>query len=265
MSSSARRTLRVLETIGRAERPLGVTEIGRQLDISAGTVFRGLDALERGGFVARYQASSRCILGPAVSRLRHSVLARFPIREVCLPYLRQLAFASGETTSLIVPVGWYGLRLAAAPGTNEVTTSPSIGEVRTLAMAGGAGKTILAFQPAKSRQRHAVWAKRSGLRAPALEAELAAIRDRGYAVEKTAFATGRGSIAFPVRHGERAIAAIGIEGPVVDLGELAANSELARWIGIVRTIEALARARPALFANPFDHIDPDTIALASAD
>ncbi len=53
VSSSARRTLHVLETIGHADRPLGVTEIGRQLGISAGTVFRGLDALERGGISLR--------------------------------------------------------------------------------------------------------------------------------------------------------------------------------------------------------------------
>jgi len=32
----------------------------------------------------------------------------------------------------------------------------------------------------------------------------------------------------------------------------------------VRTIEALARARPALFTNPFDHIEPDTIMLKTA-
>jgi DNA-binding IclR family transcriptional regulator len=266
VSSSARRTLHVLETIGHADRPLGVTEIGRQLGISAGTVFRGLDALERGGFIARYQASSRCVLGPAVSRLRRSVFARFPIREICLPYLRQLAFASGETTSLVVPIGWYGLRLAAAPGTNEVTTSPSLGEVHPLMLAGGAGKAILAFQSPDTMKRHETWLKRVGLRAPAdgLSAELAAIRKRGYAVEKTAFASGRAAVAFPVRQGERAIAAIAIEGPVVDLNDFdgkTTDGELSRWLDIVHTIEALARARPSLFENPFDHIDADAIEL----
>ena len=267
MSSSARRALRILETVGRAERPLGVTEIARALGISAGTVFRGLDALERSGFVARYQASSRLVLGPTVSRLRHSVLARFPIREICLPYLRQLAFASGETTSLTVPVGYYALRLAAAPGTNEVTTSPSLGEVRPLVAAGGAGSAILAFAPADAAKRHAAWVKRAALRADLPSAAaLEAVRRRGFAVDETAFASGRAAIAFPVRQDGRAIAAIAIEGPVIelktlDLKTLAANAELDRWIGIVRTIEALARARPALFVNPFDHIDPDSIAL----
>jgi IclR family acetate operon transcriptional repressor len=263
MSSSARRALRILETVGKADRPLGVTEIGRRLDVTAGTVFRGLDALERGGYVARYQSSARYVLGATVSRLRQSIFARFPIREICLPYLRQLAFASGETTSLTVPLGWYGLRLAAAPGTNEVTTSPSLGEVRPLA-ASGAGKAILAFQAAARSTGYTAWAHRHGGRAPdTLEAELRAIRRRGFMVEETVFASGRASLAVPVRQGERAVAAIAIEGPVLSLDHAGLHDDIERWIEIVRTIEALARARPSLFENPFDHLDPDEIVLKS--
>ena len=39
------------------------------------------------------------------------------------------------------------------------------------------------------------------------------------------------------------------------------HDDLERWLEIVRTIEALARARPALFENPFDHLDADDIVL----
>ena len=70
MSSSARRALRILETVGAAERPVGATEVGRALGLSAGTVFRGLDALERAGYVARFQASARYVLGASVGGLR---------------------------------------------------------------------------------------------------------------------------------------------------------------------------------------------------
>ena len=80
-------------------------------------------------------------------------------------------------------------------------------------------------------------------------------------MEKTAFASGRAAVAFPVRQGERAIAAIAIEGPVIDFDGETKDGELSRWLDIVHTIEALARARPALFENPFDHIDADAIEL----
>jgi DNA-binding IclR family transcriptional regulator len=143
MSSSATRALRILETVGAAERPLGPTEIGQALGIAAGTAFRGLDALERAGFLARFQASPKFVLGKSVAALRQNLLARFPIRDVTAPYLRQLAFASGETASLTVRLGWYGLRIATAPGTNEVTSAPPLGAVRPLAE-GLSGRAILA-------------------------------------------------------------------------------------------------------------------------
>ena len=248
MSSSARRALRILETVGAAERPLGATEIGRALGISAGTVFRGLDALERAGFLARFQASPKFVLGKSVAALRQNLLARFPIRDVCAPYLRQLAFASGETASLTVRLGWHGLRIAAAPGTNEVTSAPPLGAVRPLGE-GCAGRAILAFLDPDAPD------------AKPLARELAAIRRRGFATEETAFARGRAGVAFPLRRDGQAIAAIAIDGPVVDLARPAAHDDLPRWREIIASVERLAQARPALFTGPFDHLDPNDIVL----
>jgi DNA-binding IclR family transcriptional regulator len=248
MSSSAARALRILETVGAAERPLGATEVGRAVGISAGTAFRGLDALERAGYLARFQASPKFVLGKRVAALRQSLLARFPIRDVTAPYLRQLAFASGETVSLTVRLGWQALRIAAAPGTNEVTSSAPLGAVRPLGE-GCAGRAILAFLPPDAPE------------AKPLARELASIRRRGFATEATAFARGRAAIAFPLRRAGQAIAAIAIEGPVVDLKDPAAHDELPRWREIVGSVERLAQTRPALFAGPFDHLDPDDITL----
>jgi DNA-binding IclR family transcriptional regulator len=56
--SSARRTMSILETIGRADGPMGVTDIARRLDLQPGTVFRGLNALEQAGYISRFQSSS---------------------------------------------------------------------------------------------------------------------------------------------------------------------------------------------------------------
>jgi DNA-binding IclR family transcriptional regulator len=248
LSSSAARALRILATVGAAERPLGPTEIGQRLGVAAGTAFRGLDALERAGFVARFQASPKFVLGKSVAALRQGLLARFPIREVCAPYLRQLAFDSGETVSLTVRLGWHALRIAAAPGTNEVTSAPPLGALRPLAE-GLAGRAILAHLSSDAPE-----AKR-------LARALAEIRKRGFATEETAFARGRAALAFPVRRDGEAIAAIAIEGPVVDLKESAAHDDLPRWREIVHAVERLAQARPALFAGPFDHLDPHDIAL----
>jgi DNA-binding IclR family transcriptional regulator len=248
MSSSAQRALRILEAIGVADRPLGVTELGRNLAIPAGTAFRSLDALERGGLVSRFQSSPRYVLGPTLNRLRHTLFAQFPIRDVCTPYLRQLAFASGETTSLTVAVGWYGVRIAAAPGVNEVTSSPPLGVAGTLAT-GGACRAILAFLADGSAARMATWAQKHAL----------PIRQRGFAVEAAPFAARRASIALPIRAGGGTHAAIAIEGPVLDLDNPRYHDDLGRWTEIVAAIEDLARIHPALFADPFGHLERDTV------
>ena len=260
MSSSTRRALRILETVGGAEQPLGATEIGRALGISAGTVFRGLDALERAGYVARFQSSAKFVLGKTVGTLRQNLFARFATRDICMPYLRQLAFASGETASLTVRLGWYGVRIAAAPGTNEVTSSPPLGAVRLLGE-GCASRAILASLPSGAAEDYASWGRRHKKLVPdpkTLARALADIRRRGFATEETAFARGRAALAFGLKGGNAAIA---IEGPVLDLARPGVHDGLPHWREIVQSVERLVQARPALFAGPFDHLDPDDIVL----
>src|SRR5262249_39040078 len=159
-----------------------------------------------------------------------------------------LAFASGETVSLTVRLGWYGLRIATAGGTNEVTSAPPLGAVRPPA-GGFAGRALLAHVPADA-------AGAQGL-APAL----AGGPPGRLATDAAAFARGRAAIGFPLRRDGQAIAAIAIEGPVVDLGDPVAHDDLPRWREIVHAVERLAQARPALFAGPFDHLDADDIVL----
>jgi len=236
MSSSAARALRVLDEIAAADRPLGVTEIAQALSQPAGTVFRSLDALSRAGLVTRYRASSRYIPGPMAERLHRSVIGGFPIREVCLPYLRQLASISGETVSLHVPVGWYAVRICSVPGTGEVMTSGALGEAQPLHES-PAGQVILA-----------------GL----AKSQLAAYRKWSKAVPNLPRQgeTGREESVFPVCAGKRVIAAISIDAPFAP-----SNGQLSACRDVVANIAALAAAQSGLFAGPFSHLNAEMIAL----
>jgi DNA-binding IclR family transcriptional regulator len=243
MSSSATRALQILHAVGGAGRPVGVSEVARQAGVSGGTAFRSLDALERGGYLQRWQASARFVPGPMVQRLRQRLFASFPLREVAVPYLRQLAFASGETTSLTVPLGRYAVRIANAPGTNDVTNSPPLGQVARLDDS-AAGLVLLAFRADNPK-------------APALTE----IRARGFAVQAMPFAAERSGLAMPVRGPQGAVAAIAIEGPVLDLQRACYHEDLTRWIQTVSGLEHVIQARPELARNPFDHLDPEAIVL----
>jgi len=258
MSSSARRSLHILETIGRSARPLGVTEIARAMRLPPGTVFRSLDALVKAGLAARYQASSRYIIGSTVERLQRSLLARFRMREAVLPYLHQLASISGETASLHVRLGWYGLRVASALGTGEVTNAPALGETYALSDH-FAGKAILASLSTGEVARYRAWCSVNGCSAPESDNVLMDIKRRGYALGEAGIA-GLAPIAFPVRWTSEWIAAIAIEGPVFAVGGAKAG-ELADWRAIAGHVEVLARTQGPIFENPFAALDSDSFLL----
>jgi len=262
MSSSAKRALRVLEFVSDSDHPLGVTEIARVLSLAPATVFRSLDALSRADLVSRYQASSRYVLGAAADRLCQSLIARFRIRELSLPYLRQLASVSGESTSLHVRLGWYSVRIASAPGTAEVTNAPAIGDTRALGDT-YAGKAILAFLSIVEIARYRAWAQTHDMQAPEKDWDLRSVRKRGAALGMADGGTGM-KVAFPIRVGDAAIAALTIDGPVLDEAPDPAASPFSDWLVIVTHLESLAHAQPALFENPFAHIDPDNILMERA-
>jgi DNA-binding IclR family transcriptional regulator len=230
MSSSASRTLGVLDHIARSERPPGVTEIARSLSLSPASVFRSLDALLRAGLISRYRESSRYVPGPAAERLRHDIVARFPMREACLPYLRQLASISGENVSLYVRVGWFAVRICSVAGMSEVTGLPVARRPTPLGET-AAGKAILAVLP---------------------KAQIAAYRKWATSLPKSRSAGG--AITFAVRVGERAVGAVSIEtGTPITAEQRKGCSQ------VIANIEALASAQPALFSGPFEHLDPNQI------
>lgn len=241
MSSSAARALRVLDQVAASDKPPGVTEIARVLSLPPGTVFRSLDALARAGLVARYRASSRYIPGPMAEHLHRSIIARFSIREVCLPYLRQLASISGETVSLHVPVGWHAVRICSVPGMAEVMTSRPAGEAQPLHES-PAGKVILAGLPKSELASYRKWVKSvSGL---------------DVAPQVGRAGKGRGETVFPVQAEQRVIAAITFDAPFAPSGE-----QLSACRDAVANIQTLALAQPGLFAGPFSHLSADAIAL----
>jgi len=261
MSSSAKRALRILEFVSGADHPLGVTEIARILSLAPATVFRSLDALSRADLVSRYQSSSRYVLGAAADRLSQSLIARFRIRELALPYLRQLASVSGESTSLHVRLGWYSVRIASAPGMAEVTNAPLIGHTRILGDS-YAGKAILAFLSKDEIARYRAWAAAQEM--PGSEKvvrDLRSIRKSGVALGTAERGETGMPVAFPIIVRGCAIASLSIDGPVLDEAPDPNSNRFSDWLPIVTHLESLAHAQPALFESPFAHIDPNTILM----
>ena len=253
MSSSAKRALKILAAVGKSGRPMGVTEIARTLHIAPGTAFRGLDALARAHLLARDPRAPRYALGPAALGLRQSLLGQFRIRDVAMPYLRQLASASGETCALYVRIGWYAACVAIAPGSAEMTSGTTHGTMQPLSTH-IAGRAILAHMTRNQIERFSAWATARGIVIPkTLDQDLGAVRARGFARSSPSEST---ALAAPIFQSDQAFAA------VLSEGENAATDRPGpKGQEIAVEIAARVRANPALARQPFDHCDPDAVLL----
>ncbi|MBY3988756.1 IclR family transcriptional regulator [Rhodococcus fascians] len=96
------RGLRILEAMADLERPIGVGDLSRLLDLPKSTVQRLLRTLAQEGWaqtannpVTRWELSPRLL---AIVRSGPTDL-----REIALPHLNSLASKSGETIHLVVP------------------------------------------------------------------------------------------------------------------------------------------------------------------
>lgn len=266
MTVAVARVFKAIEAVNEASAPVSVTELANKLGVPGGTVFRNLDALERTGYLSRYQSSSRYVLGPVAKRLRRSVFLQFKLRELSIPFLRQLSMMTGETTVLTMPVGYYGVRIAVSRGSNEVIASASTGDIRMLHR-GSASRVILGGFTADELSAYSAWAasRDKNWSLDALQPQLDAIRTQGYATQILTDARGFSGIAFPVVAGGRAVGAISIEGPVISPDGPSDASSMPLWVSVIREIEALLEANPSLSENPFGHIDPADISFPTAD
>jgi IclR family acetate operon transcriptional repressor len=251
---SSQSIFEILRLLSAASRPLGIKEISQSLDLPPSTTHRGVVTLLHEGYVERYQSSATYVLGYNAKRLRQAFFARFRIRELCLPYLQQIAFISGETTNLLVRVGWYSTLIASVRGTNEIISAPFVGEVHALDH--GAGSlAILANLPAEDLEAFLDWKKtRSSPASRRLKQTLTQIRHDG----RIFIREDGGVTALPILHSGIAIAAVAIDGAI---DEGMSKSDVKRIVDIVNAISQRVQQQPVGFWNAYAHLDPASIEL----
>jgi len=257
-NSSSRHVFETLREVCASREPVGVAEISRRLDLSLSTAQRALLTLTQAGYLKRHPYVPKYRIGFTAERLVNALLERFRIRGASVLCLRRLAAASRRTASLYVRLGWYSVRLLGIEaGNNPAPHARRLGEAAFLTE-DAASLAILAFLPDDEGARFAHFAASIHV-ASAPERRLGEIRAKGYAYRG---GTGQGqveSLAFPVRnHANTAVASVAIEGAA---GEqpLFRSPQLDEWRAIVREFESVVQGKPELYANPFEHIDPDRI------
>ncbi|MBD3009085.1 MULTISPECIES: IclR family transcriptional regulator [unclassified Streptomyces] len=239
-SSSLRRALSIVMFLAEDRgHPRGatLTDLAEGLNLSKSTILRLLAPLREVRLVDQDADSGRYRLGPQNALLGQVYLERLDFRETAAPHLHELVESIGETVHLVVFDPPEIVYIDKVESPQPVRMHSRIGS-RQPAYCTAVGKAFLAH--ASDAVVEQVIARGMPPRTPAtitsaerLHAELAAVRERGYAIDDVENEEEIRCVAAPVfDHSGTVATAISVSGPasrvtrdrVAEIGELLLDS-----------------------------------------
>ncbi len=211
---SVARAVALLEALSDSDAGLGVNELARRIGVNASTASRLLSTLEAAGIVQR-SGGGPYRLGLRLVHYADRVLGQLDVRQLARPLLAGLAARTGETATLSVPSGGEAVTVDFVPAGSSVVSMARLGRPSVL-HATAVGKVVLAFGGgASDAGALTAFTDRTIVDALALEAEVAAVRARGYAEAVAEREVDLVAVAAPVIGRGRELAAIlGVQGPL---------------------------------------------------
>lgn len=232
-----------------AEHPeLTLTEVARRAGIPPAAARRFLRTLEALGYVrsdGRSFAGRSFALTPRVLELGFSYLSALSLPEVMQPHLEALSRELGESVSAAVLAGGDIVYVARVPTRRIMTVGITIG-TRFPAYATSMGRVLLSQLPPDEAAEVLRAAEPSALTErtitdlDALSAEIARVREQGWAIVDGELEAGLRSLAVPVRGRDgRATAALNVSTSASSGSlELLREHHLPLLQGAARAIEA---------------------------
>ncbi len=209
----------VLELVEQATQPVGLNDLKLSLGWDKATIHRILTTLERRGFLLRNPVTKKYTLGLKVYGLYDSLLRTFDIHETTHAFLMKVAEHTGEATHLAVAVGKEIVFIDRIASTEVLSVNTQIG-AREPMFCTALGRALLAFVPQAETESFlprpiVKYTSHTITSAAALKAELAAVREAGFAIESEEYVDGIRCVASPILNHERMpIGAVGVSGPV---------------------------------------------------
>lgn len=214
--NSVKTALRVLEAVA-AHQPAGLSDLTRRLALPKSTVQRCLATLHEAGWIrpgghelTRWVLTGRAFsVGSQVANTRN-------LREVALPALSDLQAATLETIHLMVPDDTEMVLIERLDSAHELRTFKPLGS-RAPLHATSNGKAVLACLPADETGAYLTHLEpvtsQTVTDPDALRRQLAAIRERGYAINEGELHDGVTSIGAAIVADGRPVASLSISGP----------------------------------------------------
>jgi len=198
----------------------GTSEVARAARLPVPTAHRILAALTGRKYLARDERTRRFRLGPAALELGGRARAVLDLRQAALPVLRRLARETDETALLTVPNSERDRSVCLERVESAQPLRLSVEPGRRLPLhAGASQKALLAFLAEEEIERVAAGSleRLCGATitdADALRANLAEVRERGWAISFEETNVGVWGVAVPLLDEDgTAVAAVGLAGP----------------------------------------------------
>lgn len=217
MNNTLIKGLAVLELLSRSDRPIGLTQIGKQLGLGKSNVHRLMQALVETRFVLRDEESGSYVPSIKLWELGSAVLAKLDLRRHAERQMEALMAFTEESVHLSVLDGTEVVYVHKVDSPNPVRAYSQIGG-RAPAYCVATGKVQIAHGPASILQEISgslvPHTERTMTDPDAFLREMKKVREQGYAVNRAEWRNDVWGIAAPVMDARGSvIAAIGISGP----------------------------------------------------
>jgi DNA-binding IclR family transcriptional regulator len=236
MIQSVDRAARILRALAAGSGRLGVSELSERLGLAKGTVHGLLRTLHDHGLVEQDADSDKYQLGPQLLQLSNRYLDLNELRARSLAWSELLATRADEAVRIGVPHGNGVLVVHHVFRPDASLQILEVGAVLPM-HATALGKAVLAYlgEPQRNDVLDAGLPKLTGRTVStrgALDRELEAVRERGYAVEREEAVLGEVGIAAPIFGRNGAVAGgIGVAGPAERLNGRARENKVATAVG----------------------------------
>jgi IclR family transcriptional regulator, KDG regulon repressor len=251
--SSVATAIRLLKAFSEDEVDIGISDLARRLGIAKSTAHRLAVTLMSEGLLEQERDSGKYRLGVALFRLGALVRRRMDVSNEARPYLYDLREKVNESVHLAILDGTEIMYVYNLESTHAIRMRSDIG-VRKPAYCTAEGQAILAFAPAEvvdqvveaglePRTPKTITSPERFLKA------LAAVRQRGCAIEDEESELGMVSVAAAIRDDAGAVVgAVGIAGPVSRLSKKAVAGVIPLVIATADSVSARLgyRARAAV-------------------
>ena len=222
--SSVATAIRLLKAFSEDEVDIGISDLARRLGIAKSTAHRLAVTLVSEGLLEQDRDSGKYRLGVALFRLGALVRRRMEVSNEARPFLYELREKINESVHLAILDGSEIMYVYNLESTHAIRMRSDLG-VRKPAYCTAEGQAILAFAAPEvvDQVLAAGLARRTPktITAPdRIQKALAAVRQRGCAIEDEESELGMVCVAAPIRDdaGE-VVAAVGIAGPATRLSK----------------------------------------------